>query len=237
RSASANAGNRAERFSSTGGNTPVTFVKPKQSQPLKPHSQSFDSGLVSMPSSTQAIPSCSTVDTPFSQPRMLQVHEFIFLGDADSIANTQYLCENNIRCFVNVSENATGVMRSSQSCNCLHRSDHDSKSIAQIPYSNDMPLKELFEKFRSVNDIIKQARNKAQRVLIFSENGLAACQVFALAYNVQYYNLDLDRALDNFERLKVKVELSDHLRNMLSEWAALCDATRVGVSGSVQRFC
>ncbi|VDO73338.1 unnamed protein product [Heligmosomoides polygyrus] len=157
---------------------------------------------------------------------VVQVHEFIFLGTGDTVSNMQLICRNNIRYFVNVSANASNAIRSSQSCNCLDNGQHGSRSVVVMPYRDGMPVKELFDKFKAVNDIIRQARNKAQRVLIFSEEGLAACQAFALAYNVQYYNLDLDRALDNFERLNIKIEINDHLRNALIKWAAACEEQR-----------
>ncbi|KAK6015711.1 hypothetical protein OSTOST_18837, partial [Ostertagia ostertagi] len=84
--------------------------------------------------------------------------------------------------------------------------------------------------FTMVNDIIRQARNKAQRVLIYSENGLAACQAFALAYNIHYYHLDLHHALCNFERLNFKIEINDYLRDVLVKWAASCEENRIVLS-------
>lgn len=230
RSVSANSGTRFGGVSSTGSSTPVmvTFVKPMKSPPSRPQSQSLDSGLVSLPSSSHTLPTCSSSAASSSSSGVVQVHEFIFLGTGDTVSNMQLICRNNIRYFVNVSANASNAIRSSQSCNCLDNGQHGSRSVVVMPYRDGMPVKELFDKFKAVNDIIRQARNKAQRVLIFSEEGLAACQAFALAYNVQYYNLDLDRALDNFERLNIKIEINDHLRNALIKWAAACEEQRVG---------
>ncbi|VDM74042.1 unnamed protein product, partial [Strongylus vulgaris] len=97
------------------------------------------------------------------------------------------------------------------------------------------PFQELFERFHSVNEIIRQARNKGQRVLIYSKDNLAACQAFALAYNMYYYNLNLQRALDNFARLKVNVELSDFLRSALVNWASLCEEEKKAREASSSR--
>ncbi|KAL6736429.1 hypothetical protein Aduo_006784 [Ancylostoma duodenale] len=107
----------------------------------------------------------------------------------------------------------------------------------ETPKLNKLTLfQELFDKFRSVNEIIRQARNKAQRVLIYSEDCFTACQAFALAYNVQYYSLNLERALDNFERMKIKVELNEYLRDALQKWVTFCEEKKVGkallISGS-----
>uniref|UniRef100_A0A7I4Y2N8 Tyrosine-protein phosphatase domain-containing protein n=1 Tax=Haemonchus contortus TaxID=6289 RepID=A0A7I4Y2N8_HAECO len=221
RSSSASSASGSGRVPNTRCCTPVMLVKPKKPQP---QSQSMDSGLVSLPSPVQPMSSMNPI---LCSSGMLQVHEFIFLGNAEIASKVQQSSEHNIRYFVNISVNNSSLMRSSHSWNCLDEAAQQAKSSVVIPYREDMPAKELFEMFNIVNDIIRQARNKAQRVLIFSENGLVVCLVFALAYNIHYYNLDLDRALCNFKRLKIFIEVDDFSKVILSKWATYCEEKRV----------
>ncbi|PIO69878.1 dual specificity phosphatase, catalytic domain protein [Teladorsagia circumcincta] len=224
RSVSANSSTRSERVSSTGSCTPVTLVRAREMSASLPQSQSMDSGLVSLPSPIQ--PTFSVNKMP-SASGLIQVHEFIYLGNAEVASKMQENCQNNIRCFVNVSEKSGSTMRSSQSWSCLDKTANKTELTVSVPYRNNIPIKELFEMFTMVNDVIRQARNKAQRVLIYSEDGLAACQAFALAYNIDYYHLDLDHALCNFERLSFKIEINDFLRDALIKWATICEENRV----------
>ncbi|EYC02625.1 hypothetical protein Y032_0099g3213 [Ancylostoma ceylanicum] len=238
RSVSASSCQRMDRISSSGSNTPVlvTFVKPQKCDP-RTQSQSMDSGLVSLPTSTADKPACSNAPSS-SGTSIVQVHEFIFLGHAESAAEIHDVCQNNINYFINVSKKAAkSSMRSSQSCTFLNQIPNTFSSIEAHSYYHGMPLKELFEKFQSVNEIIRQARNKAQRVLIYSEDCFTACQAFALAYNVQYYSLSLDRALDNFERMKMKVELDDYLRDALQKWVKFCEEKKVRLLISMSCGC
>ncbi|KAL6736427.1 hypothetical protein Aduo_006782 [Ancylostoma duodenale] len=142
RSASASSCQRMDRISSSGSNTPVmiTFVRPQKSDP-RTQSQSMDSGLVSLPTSTADKSACSTAPSS-SGTSIVQVHEFIFLGHAESAAEIHDVCQNNINYFINVSKNVVkSSMRSSQSCTFLNRIPHTFSSIEAHSYYHGMPLK------------------------------------------------------------------------------------------------
>ncbi|KAK5972655.1 Dual specificity phosphatase catalytic domain protein [Trichostrongylus colubriformis] len=224
RSVSASGATSTRHGSSDGNCTPVMYVKPREPSSLRPQSQSVDSGVVSLASPIQ--PACSLNPMPCSS-EMLRVHEFIFLGNADAAVKMKQNCQQNIHYYINVSEKATSTMKSSQSCTSLDQATQQSGSSVVIPFRKNMPVKELFQMFVVVNDIIRQARNKAQRVLLFSEDGLGACLAFALAYNIQYYRLDLTSALSNFDKLKFKIEVDDFSKDVLIKWAAFCEEQRI----------
>ncbi|VDM60231.1 unnamed protein product [Angiostrongylus costaricensis] len=122
--------------------------------------------------------------------------------------------------YVNSTTNRIRLSRLSTN---VTQATHARKSMV-VSYREEMPLEELFEHFQAVNDLIRQARSRAKRVLIYSDDSLAVCQAFALAYNVQYYNLSLDRVLISFQRLRIKVDLNDSLRVALMKWAELCES-------------
>ncbi|KAJ1364026.1 hypothetical protein KIN20_024011 [Parelaphostrongylus tenuis] len=242
RSVSANI-STSQQFTKTGCITPprIMFVKPLQTS-SRCLSHSLESSTTTIPSSllvrdlsqetessfclTSSMPSNSTNSKPPSLTTM-QVHEFLFLGNTETAMNTRYIYQKNVSYFVKISVNSNAsTIRWSRLSTSVPQVTRELHSVMIVPYREEMPLEDLLKHFQAVNDLIGQARSKAKRVLVYSDDSLAVCQAFALAYNVQYYNLDFDRALTSFQRLNVKVKLNDFLRTALTKWADLCESNR-----------
>lgn len=155
---------------------------------------------------------------PYKDHHIVEVLDFLFLGDIEAANREPLLCRLNIGYMVDLSNLTLHQMRRRvklKDCPCLCPSERKHSPIRLTVLVDEACNEDIEQYFDEINAFIEGARKTGNKVLVFCVNGHTVSPTFVIQYLMKTLNWTVKQAFTFVKSRRADIETSNGFQRAL----------------------